>query len=83
MCKDNAPGYKILSEVWREPNIQLCATNKWFRQGCGLSLYSFNVLINNIIGCIGMVETHSPVENKLKTPGILLADELAVARATG
>jgi hypothetical protein len=48
-----------------------------------LSLYLFNVLINDIIGIIDMDGTHFQVVNKLKTPGILLAKELAVAHATG
>jgi hypothetical protein len=82
LCKDNGPGYKILSEVWREPSIQLCTTNKWLRQGCGLSLHLFNVLTNNIIGCFDLEGTHHPVVNGLKTPGILLEGELAVFRAT-
>jgi hypothetical protein len=83
LCKDNGPGYKILSEVQREPNVQLCTTNKCFHQGCGLGLYLFNVLINDIIGCIGMDGTHYPVVNGLKTQRILLACELTVFRATG
>jgi hypothetical protein len=66
-----------------ENQILLCTTNKWFRQYCGLSLYLFSVLINDIIGCIDMDGTHSPVVYRLNTPGILLAYELAVARATG
>ena len=36
-----------------------------------------------IIGCIDMDGAHSPVVNRLKTSGILLADEMALARETG
>ena len=52
------------------------------RQGCGLSPYLFNIFINDIIDYIDKEETHSPVIWELKIPGLLFADDLALASFT-
>lgn len=49
------------------------------RLGCDL----FNVIIKDIIECINMKRTHSPVMNGLRNPGLLFLDDLAVALFTG
>jgi hypothetical protein len=81
--KDNAPGYRILCEGWREPNIQFCTTRKRVRQGCDFSRYLLNTLLNDNIGCIDMDGTHSQVTRGLKIPGLLFAEELAMVSAMG
>jgi hypothetical protein len=52
---------------------------KWLHQGCGLSPYLFNIFISDIIDYIDKEQTHSPVIPELKIPGLLFADDLAVA----
>jgi hypothetical protein len=44
--------------------------------------YLFNIFINYIINYTDTEETHSPVIRELKIPGLLLADDLAVASFT-
>jgi hypothetical protein len=47
-----------------------------------LSPYFFNIFINDSIDYIDKEETHSKVIRELKIPGLLFADDLAVASFT-
>jgi hypothetical protein len=64
--------------VWKKPNIQKCTSKKVVCQACGLSPYLLNIFINNITEYIDIEGTHTPVINGLRTPGLLVADNLAI-----
>jgi len=60
----------MLCEVCKEP--QLCTTDKGGGQGCGLSPCLYNICINDIIGCIDMEGTPSPVIHGLTITDIII-----------
>jgi hypothetical protein len=51
-------------------------------QGCGLSPYLFNIIINNILEYLATEGTYSTLLNELRILGLLFADDLAVAPFT-
>jgi hypothetical protein len=63
--------------------IYSCATEtEGVRQGWGLSPYLYNIVVNDVIEYLDTEETHSPVINRLRIPGLLFADDLAIASST-
>ena len=51
-------------------------------QGCGLSPYSFNIIINDIPEYLDTEGTNSAVLNGLRILGLLFVDDLAIASFT-
>jgi hypothetical protein len=52
------------------------------RQGCSLTIYLFNIFIDDIMDSISEGNVHAPVMGKMSIPGLMFADYLGIGTFT-
>jgi hypothetical protein len=52
------------------------------RQGCSLSPYLFNIIIDDITDYISEGNVHAPAIGKMSIPGLMFADDLTIGSLT-